>query len=485
LTRPLRGAGIAGAAAAASTALAVFAIFRVAIERNGANVLGCWALMQGLFVIARVADSGAGVNLARRFAILNSDHRKVRPWQLLGQGAVLSSVPVGLIAVASYVPIVSYIDSHYAGELPPGLAVDLGIWCVLSGVIMSLATLVMALCDGAGRIVERNVGVIVANCISVLVMLVAEGFVGPRSIGVAYTSAAVVQLVWSLSILAQHSRGASAPPRANLVVMLRENLQLNVLGLTRLSFEPTTKYLISVVAPLHIVAAVDLAMKMTSQVRVVIQAAVQPLLVLGSRHAGIAGAHQTRLQFQETHRGLLLLSGLGAILLCAVAPFLSWIAYGSVSTPFLLSFTILAVANMINAAGLAGYMYGLSAGGYGALTKVQFAMATITVGGGLIGSVLFGQWTLCVLAYGIAFCFGGLASMSFWTRVMGTSVSREVLGGPLGPLLLAAFAIALVAVWSAIADASTSWLIAISLVTTSGLALLSSRSAVRVVRRTL
>jgi hypothetical protein len=462
----------------------MFAIFRVAIEQYGPNVVGCWALMQGLFVIARVADSGAGVNLTRRFALMNSDHQRVRPWQLLRQGILLSSAPVALIAVALYFPIVWYVNSRYSGELSPGLAGSLGLWCVLSGTLTSLATLSIALCDGAGRIIDRNVGVLVANIISVLVMLSAVHAVGPTAIGVAYTSAALVQLGWSLVVLGRHSRGAVKPPRSRLSVMLRENLQLNVLALTRLSFEPSTKYFVSIVAPLHIVAAVDLAMKMTSQVRVVLQAAVQPLLVLGSRHVHVTGDSQTGLQFQRTHRGLLRMTGIGAILLCAAAPFLSWLAYGTVTAAFLFSFTLLAVANMINAAGLAGYMYGLSAGGYSALTKIQLVMGSINIGGGLLACVVFEQWELCVLAYACAFCFGGLASMSFWTRALGTRVPREVLRGPLARSTLIALAIAFLGLWLTTADATTSRIVVASIVTTTVLSLLWAKAATRVVRRT-
>jgi len=404
--------------------------------------VGCWALLQGLFVIARIADSGAGTNLTRRYAILYRRHGRASPWPLLAAGAVLASLPVAILGCAVFLPIVQYIAAQYSGQISTATIRSLAVWCLVFGVLMSVATLSMSVCDGAQRIVSRNLGVIAGNLASALSVLPLWTRIGPSAIGAAYVISALVPLVVSLGILVRLTPRRAAVVRTTFRELLRqmwaENLELNVMALTRLSFEPATKFFLSLVAPLGLLASVDLAMKISTQLRVLMQAALQPLLSAGAHEEQSINA-ATSAKFRGAQSFLGVACRLGLVMTICVAPAVAWLAFGDPNRPaFEIAFVMLVAANVVNALGLVGYVFQLSSGNFRPLVAIQIRMALLNAVIGAAGW-LTGSWVVVVAGYGCAFGYGGMACLRFWALHSGESVGRHLRGNLTGGVILGVF----------------------------------------------
>ncbi len=56
----MRLSALTSIGASAASAAALFVVFRLTVEVQSTTLIGCWALLQGLFMVARVADIGVG-----------------------------------------------------------------------------------------------------------------------------------------------------------------------------------------------------------------------------------------------------------------------------------------------------------------------------------------------------------------------------------------------------------------------------------------
>ncbi len=427
---------VTGIIASLSGAAALLAVFRIGIEAVGADVVGCWALLQGIFLLSRLPDSAAGANVLTFTASAFNEGRRIFKWRTAGAAIVLGTLPVSAVCGVVYPAAFWYVTRQYGHVLDPTVIAQLALFAVLSGIGLSASSGLLSVLEGAGRLRTRNLITISANMLNVAVAYPAILVLGAAGFGASFVASACLQTVLGLAALARIHDAKEAenePFRPIWRQLLGGNLILSAAALVRLSFEPATKLFLSAMGPLSLIAAFELALRVSMQMRFVMQAVVQPLAVFGARPGPIRDRRVSR-GFVVANRANAQLSMAGAQLLVVASPIVSLLGLGSIAPEFITILIILTVGNLLNMFGLVGYMYQLVSNSYVSLLKIQLVMAAANT---LIGGagVLLGSPALVVGSYATAFATGGLLSLTMFLRDESISARRfareAVCGRPL------------------------------------------------------
>ncbi|WP_143051396.1 lipopolysaccharide biosynthesis protein [Rhodococcus koreensis] len=366
-------------------------------------------------MVARVADIGVGNNVTRLVAVQQSEGTPFSKFRIGAASVLITSLPVSIICALIYWPITTFVQHRYSSELPRSDIAVLAASCAVFAVTSSVSTILLAILEGLGKLPAKNGILILSNVVGVALAYPLLSRHGALGLGLVYGAIAFSQLLMSVLLLCTYSDLASSDDRTvrTLIgVMWRENAKLGAISLCRLSFEPVTKLLLAITGTLAAVAAFELALRVSTQVRVLVQSALQPLLVAGSRRQGAVSSADTDSLFEKSGWIVIRLSAHMLEIQLIAAPAVCFLGLGYFDTNFLIFFLILIVGNALNSSGQVGYFYQLSSGVMDPLVKIHGYMAIVNVGLGLIGSWLLGAIG-AVVAYGFAFAVGGLSCLGF------------------------------------------------------------------------
>ena len=406
-------------ASSLTTALALFAVFRVTAEAVTASWIGAWSLLQGLFLVARVSDSGAGNNISRVIALRMKEGLELDLRNFSVASLLIASGPSIALTLATAPLIGIYITHQFENDLPSNQLWTLVWLALLTSIITAVSNILLAICEGAFELNYKSTVTILANAVGVMSIGPLLHAAGPAGIGWTYAVMSATQLLLGITRVAMLA--AHAPKvRASAVIenaraLWRENLPLSGIAVIRLSFEPVTKLLLSLYAPLIVIAQFELALRVTTQIRVILQSALQPLLVLGARsnQSGEAAVHSI---FNRNDRILSILSVIVLLAQVTAAPAIQLAGLGFIDALFITIFGILAAGNAANTMGIAGYYWQFTSGTLAPLIKLQAIMAIVNVGFGLLGRIVEST-PIVVSAYAAAFTVGGFVSRSFLPQI--------------------------------------------------------------------
>jgi O-antigen/teichoic acid export membrane protein len=247
-------------------------------------------------------------------------------------------------------------------------------------------------------------------------------WLGIPGLGLAYVTYAIFTVLLFATALATldfspPSSWVSQPIRAIIGKTLRFNLGYFVLSICQLLMDPVCKILIGQFSSLEAVAIFDLANKITTQARVIYQAATQSILPLVSRE-GMTLEPRLRsvlLGWNKLIAHCALYSMSAVVLLSGhIAIFI----LGKIHPEFITYVAILAFANALNAVGLVGYYIDVGSGRLKHLLGAFIGMAALNVMLGGAFGLIWGAMGI-TLGYAIALTTGGLAcSKSLITSVI-------------------------------------------------------------------
>lgn len=391
-----------------------------------------WALSQSLFVVSRLPDAGVSNNLARRVAAEQKSGTGVRPRNLVVSASVLSVAPAAMLTVLSLYPIHFVLLKANSDSISPQEVWILTVSGAVSACLTSALGIFQATLDGLGGMRSRGLGMFSANVIGLGVgsEILMSG--GPGSLGVAYVALNTIQTsfvgVLALRGMSKAERGRTFPSKFNVRTLIRqmwrENLALLGIAAIRLTFEPLMKVVAGFVAPLAVVAALDLALKVTTQARVFAQSALQPILIVGARRRGEASTLRDRSLIAKVARNGAYVAFATFIFEIGSVGILADLVLGSREESFLWILLLLGVGSALNQLGLVAQLDELAGGNVSALLGLHVQMSLI-VAVGAAASFALSQWWPAVLGFSIAFSYAGL---KLWIRagVRGVSWSLSV-----------------------------------------------------------
>ncbi|MCK1564121.1 hypothetical protein IVB08_09090 [Bradyrhizobium sp. 173] len=411
--RGLRAGSLTSVLSAVVTAVVLFALFKLFIGLTSTAAIGCWSLIQGMFLFSRIPDVGVGTNFTRMMALNLKGHFSVSAQHMILAGLLLSTIPVLCIGVALLAPVYSYVAEKSAPAISRHDVLYLTVSAFAVAVLSSSSTICLSVIEGAGKIAHRNIVTIGSNVLGLAVAYPLVSTFGIPGIGftsIVQSSLLLLFAVYAISaesrLLKQHGSGIKLS--AVVAMVWTDNIRMSAIGLLRLSFEPTTKLLLSRFASLDNVALFELALRVTTQARLTYQAGIAPLLSFGSRSKSEPLTPKVAEAFSVANHLVSMVALAASAVQLVAAPFLSLAGFGRVEPDFILYFEVLVLANCLNSFGIAGYYLQVSGGHLPGLVRIHFLMAIINVSCGIaLGSALGA--TGPVLAYGLAFSFGGLS----------------------------------------------------------------------------
>ena len=415
-----------GVAASAFSALGLFILFRVSIELLGASTVGAWVMIQSVFFLSRVAEGGVGINLTRILALDRTSYGELSPRSYFLAGLLLVVGPVIVLGLLLIVPAEILLLRYFKVEIGPGIVRDLILLCYLNAVLSALASVGMSLVEGQGKLAWRHCGVIASTTIFIVGAYPVISVLGVTGLAMLYVAASAVTVVSSWIVLwyAPARSLSSRPIRIIVVNVWKDSLTASGMIVLRTSFEPWTKFLVGTFGGLTAVAALEFAFRVTTQLRVLIQSATQPLLFIGAR----SGASMTA-DMHSTYATAVCLvveaNWVGLALVSCSAPILSFLGFGYVSVQAIVFLLILAIGNSINSMGVIGYYAEASQGGFTKLLNIHFRMMAINVCLGALGGWVLGP-VGAVLAYAVAFAYGGFALVRLWAYTSSSGVTKIV-----------------------------------------------------------
>jgi len=368
---------------------------------------------------------------------------------IVAAGLILNTIPVVIFGAALTPAVAWFVSRQYADIIGSDTVQMLSIWSLLAGVLSSIAAVVMAAVEGSFRNAYRSWSTVLANAAGLGVAVPLLGSLGVAALGILACVIPLVQIFLCSVLLVKLAVTERTNRPVNLRDLVRslwrENLKLSAIGLCRLSFEPATKLLLSLIAPLPFIAVFELALRASTQIRLVIQSAAQPLLALGARATENLDAEGARL-FADSQRRTTLTAILSCALILIAAPVISVFGLGRFEPSFFAIFALLVTSNAVNIMGMVGYFYLLSGTKLEYLLIIHVLMMLLNVGGGLL-AVSIGSAVGVVAAYGAAFCLGGVMSYLSLRGVLSWKMERiRQLKGP-SPLSVAALILFIAALY--------------------------------------
>lgn len=417
----LRAASVLGILSSCISSICLFVVFRVSIETLGIQTVGLWVITQSIFFVSRVADGGVGLNLTRAYAI-DKISSTASAKEYYFAGLLMVALPVLAIGIILILPAYHWIPAYLKSSINHSILLELLIFSLTSSVIASTGSMGMALVEGSGRLTTRHLWTILSTITltaSVYPLTIRFGVLG---LALSNLLSSSILAVSSFSILYRDPTwSVSSKGWPHIIrVNLKHGLSTTGMVLLRTSFEPWTKFLLGATGGLSAVAAFELAYRATSQVRILIQSAVQPLLVLGARTEAKLDDNQ-RAKFESANKTVVEINWLTLSILASAAPLISFMGFGESMLEASLFIILLAIGNSINSMGVIGYYAHASSGSMKTLLKIHLWMTGINITMGLALSATIGAIG-AVLAITLCFSFGGIALLKHWSLISSTNI---------------------------------------------------------------
>jgi O-antigen/teichoic acid export membrane protein len=395
----------------ATAALGLFVVFRLGFQETGGDFIGLWALVSGLLMFARLADTGASLSVAR-LAVIGRAQNATGLGPYLWSGLTVATIPTLLLStiivlLASLVLSAEGSEASRISLLPQLLA---AAWFYAIG--NSAAGILSGCIDGAGRMTWRYSGGVTANVVLIglaVWLLPALGEAGFLLAHIAYIAVQIA--IYALLLLA--TRADLSTTRTAYVTATRDSagfLSKSIfMGAARTGFEPVSKMLIGQFGGLTAVALFDLAVRVSNQLRQLGNAPLQPLAVLTARSS--AALQDDHKPIIERWMIICIFGGLTMALFQIVsAPILSWIIIGHIDGSFIFMSNILAVAFFVNFSGTVAFYVVTSSGQLGGLLRMHAIMTVINISLGFVLGSIWGTMGV-VFAWGATLAVSGPAAL--------------------------------------------------------------------------
>lgn len=360
-----------------------------------------------------------GINLTRTFAIDNRESSSsISPTPYYFAGLALVVAPALVIGFILVFPVYFLVPKIIETEISRSTLLILTCSCFIVTILSSISSVGLAIVEGAGRLSLKHIATIVST---LLLALTAHPFTanfGSAGLAAAYIFSSLFLTITSIVILPRNKEGRSTSRQNSISIISKiwkDCIHTSGMVLLRTSFEPWTKLLVGTTGGLQAVASFELALKVATQARVLIQAAAQPLLYIGARSKSDL-ADNIKNKFIRANEIVINTNWYAMSAISVAAPIFSYLGFGDLpnqSSSFLIP---LIIGGSINSMGVIGYYAHASSGQMGKLLNVHFRMMMINVTLGVGLSIALGPFG-AVIAYAASYAYGGFELIKLWSTL--------------------------------------------------------------------
>ncbi|MGE0799223.1 MAG: lipopolysaccharide biosynthesis protein [Lautropia sp.] len=288
--RRLSANAVASASYVVCSALLLFELYRFLAREIGASHIGVWALVTASSAVVRVSEFGISAGVVRFVAADLGEQQPERAAATAGMALAAVAVFMGLTALVLH-PLLEFVVTSTIRDVEAA-AIGLGLlpWAIGSLWLTTVTNVFVGVLDGQQRTVLRSVGMLFANLVQLglaYALVPRDGLVamGPVQFGFSLTGLIVLGLLAKFS-LRQPMTSWVRWERGRFLDLVRYGGAFQVVSLSQVLFEPTTKWFLGVYGGLEASGYFEMANRALSQLRQVIVAGLQMLIPYVANRTG-------------------------------------------------------------------------------------------------------------------------------------------------------------------------------------------------------
>lgn len=379
---------------------------KIYIKNVGINEFGVFVLIQSAIILARLPEFGVS-------SLIVASTAKKYKTQFFGNFnlAIASLVASGVQSFFGIIlssPLILFLmrdaDRHIEHDLGSVFFV-----AAFGGVLMAAVAGLYSYMEGIGRINNKNIINIFSYAFSPFAAIYFSENFGIIGISIVQILIGFLQIILCIFFIENKKSFRNLRPGFifnKAAFLIKSSFALSFSGLLRAGFEPLTKYAIGFSSGFGDVAIIDIVIKISTQIRALIQGLFQPLLV---KFSGL-GKNEVAGSILEISGRAKLICFFAAGIFLAVSLTSGYhgrFFFDSNINNYVTYTCIVSVGAIVNIFGLVGYYVDMSRGG-GGTVRVTFLMFSVNSIFALIG-VIFKSGILVVISYSLIFVVGG-----FW-----------------------------------------------------------------------
>lgn len=321
-----------------------FLSIRLLIRESGTEVVGLWSLVVGVVALARMLDFCNGSVLVRLVAMCSDDsHRKK---EFIDTVTIAAVFYYGIVLIVGLFILPMIVSGMFEAEYVQ-LANELLPWALVSLVSLVLMTTHTSALDGAMRATTRAKIMLAGYFLFGLGCVFLVPTYGVFGLAAAQVGQQIFCLIIARVFLVRHIAGLSLLPTCFSGSAFQEALRLGtktqMTSVPTIIYEPVARIMINHFAGLSTLAIYDLAYKLCSQTRLMLEAAANPLVPQFARSYRSDPAFTSEL-YRKAMRWSIRGAFTSFATLIALSPFVSIFLFGSISFQFLASVSLLSLA---------------------------------------------------------------------------------------------------------------------------------------------
>ncbi len=443
---PLRNAGLTLAQVVVSGAT-LFFLYRFLLSSIGPSAMGIWAVVLATTAASRLSDLGLTASVVRFVARALAREQTTVAAATIETASITIGVVLGVALFLVY-PLFRWAVTHLLPSATHSEALPLIPYALVGFWLTAQASVFQSGLDGCKRFDLRNATSLGGNVLYLLAALVFVPRFGLRGMGFVQVVQSGILMLSAWALLKYALPELWMFPfrwsRSIFFEMLGYGVNFQIVGVTSLLFDLTTKGLLSKFGSLVDVTYFDMANRMVMQVRLMIVSANQvavPYVATMSERAPARLQEMYRQSYEIlSYLALAIFGGLLSII-----PIISLLWLGRFDRTFIVFAAILSVGWGLNVLSGPAYFANLGTGRLYWNTWGHITLGLVNaVLGFALGSIVGSFGIICALS--IALILGSGLIVTGYHRE-NTIPLRMLLGERNGQLLLATSA-ALLAGWS-------------------------------------
>lgn len=385
----------------------LFLLYRYLIRWIGIDGLGVWSLVMSMATVARVSEAGFSGSVIKFVAKYSALRDESTTCKVVETAALSVAVIVGIALVAAS-PLIDWLLWRVVPTSSQAEARMVLPYALASFWLTMLSLVFQGSLDGLQRIDLRNMLLIAASSLQLLLAALLAPHYGLKGLAIAQVSQAFIVLVLSWSVLRRTLPALSWLPsrwnRTTFREMIRYAFNLQIVGFVSITFDPVTKALLSAFGGLATVGYFEMATRVVLQLRQLLMSTNQVLTpVFASLHE--REPERIAQLYVKSYDILLFLAIPLYAGLVAITPLISVLWLGTFNETFALFALLLTVGWGINTLAGPAWFENLGTGRLRVNTLSQIVIGLLNSGLGYILGHLYGAFGV-VTAWVLALVLG-------------------------------------------------------------------------------
>lgn len=407
----------------AITGIIFFFLYRYLVKNLGAEQLGVWSLVLATSSVANLANFGITSGLVKFVAQYNATNRQNELSVLVSTALITIFIFFLILIIILYV-IATFIlekvvDSNYIV-----LAKSILPFSLLSLFINGIGGVFTSVLEGMQKNYIKNGIYSVAILLLFVFTVILTPLYGLKGVAFAQIIQAFLILISTFLFALKYIKTQSSFVlwhKATYKEIMSYGLKFQLISISQMLYEPTTKALLSLFGGLSMVGYYEMASRLVTQLRAVIINANQVMIPVVTE-ASINTTHAVKNIYSHTLLLSIILSIPLFVFVIILSPAISLVWIGNIETSFIIFIVILSLANLFNIFSGPAYFGFLGEGILNPLIKIHILVAILNI---ILGFILgyFFQGYGIVIAWCLALSIPSLGMNSLYNK----HISLEVL----------------------------------------------------------